>query len=168
MANLEFTPEQLDAAKNEVSQLYMGDMLGKALGGLQSEETRDQLWTEVATTHAPFSERITALRQSFKTVSETERAYGPQLRNVGTLPFRQVEDIAAREFLGDVLFSRLIKAPGYLDYGIEMPEEARSMAQEMGMQQGWRVEPGIRTTLDQAVEATLVGRLRFQYQPKQR
>lgn len=165
MNNPEFIPEQLEAARDEVAALYMGDQMEKVLGGFQGEDTRDQLWAETANTHTPFTEKITGLRQAFKGVAETEKAYGPQLAQVGRLPFRQVEDILAQDFLRDVLFSRITLRPGYIDYGIEMPTEVQSMAQELGFKEGFRAEPGVKVTLDQTVEAVLVGRLRFQYQP---
>lgn len=44
-----------------------------------------------------------------------------------------------------------------------MPEEAGAMAIEMGFDGGWRQEPATKVTVDQAVEAVLVGRLRFQH-----
>lgn len=164
MANPEFTPEQLNEAKSKVTALFMGDQMEKVLGRFQGEETRDRLWNEAANTHRPFTERISGLRRSFKVVAETQNTYGPPFQDIAKLPFMRVEDIMAKEFLGDVLFSRMTQSPGYLDYGIEMLDEAQAMAIELGFEQGWRAEPGTKITLDQAVEATLVGRLRFQYQ----
>ena len=107
MNNPEFTPEQLEAARGEVAALYMGDQMEKALGGFQGEETRDRLWVEAANIHTPFAERISTLRQSFKVVAETQKAYPASVQNIAKLLFMGLEDMMAREFLGDVLFSRM-------------------------------------------------------------
>lgn len=99
MANVEFTPEQLEAARTQVTHLVLGDQMEKHLGGLHGEEARDEYWSEAAQTHTPFAEKITSLRQALKVVTETQDAYGPQFRQIATLPFMQVEDMIAKMFL---------------------------------------------------------------------
>lgn len=158
--------ETLPKAVSEVVGLYLGDQL-TALLGTQGTELRDELWNRKAQEFPTFSDKITELRERMKVVGETKKAYPPQLASVTCMPFMRLEDVMAREFLGDVLFSRMTESQGYLDYGLNPGDEAKTMGDEMGLLEGWRSDQAKGVTLEKAVESVLKGTLRVTYQPKE-
>jgi len=95
-----------------------------------------------------------------------KKAYPPSITVSTRIPFRQVGDEMAREFLGDVLFSRMTASQGYLDYGMDLAEESQVMAGEMGIKEGWRSAPAANVTLENSVGAALTGALRVTHSAK--
>lgn len=158
--------ETLPKAVSEVVKLYLGDQLTTMLG-TQGTELRDELWNRKAQEFPTFSDKITELRERMKVVGETKKAYPPQITIVSHIPFMGIEDIMAKEFLGDVLFSRMTESQGYLDYGLDAGDEAKTMSDEMGLLEGWRSDQAKGVTLEKAVESVLKGTLRVKYQPKE-
>jgi len=157
------TQEMLSKATRDVVGLYMGDQLGAMLG-TQGAEQRDEFWAETAQEHSAFSGKIHGLRDAMKVVGETKKAYPPQIASVTRIPFMSLEDQMAREFLGDVLFSRMTASQGYMDYGMNPAEEAQSMATEIGLAEGWRSSQAKGVTLERAVSTVLQGGLRVAHQ----
>jgi hypothetical protein len=159
--------EMLGKATHKVVGLYMGDQLSAMLG-TQGEDQRDEAWQGVAQEQSAFGEQIRGLRERMKVVAETKKAYPPQIASVTRLPFMGVADQMAREFLGDVLFSRMTASRGYMDYDLSPAEEAQGMASEMGLQEGWRSEQAKGVTLEKSVGKVLQGGLRVAHQPRPR
>ncbi len=93
-----------------------------------------------------------------------KKVYPPQQAFVIRMPFWNVEDKIAKEFLGDVLFSRMTESQGYIDDRLKPVVEARAMASEMGLQEGWSSEQAKSVTLEQVVSRVLQGGLRVAYQ----
>jgi hypothetical protein len=158
--NPEFTPSQIAAAKRKIANLYTGDNLFKVFRS--DESRRDALWEQAAREYTPFADKINALRESLKIVDATLEEYPTQATH-SRIMFGEVEDDLARYFLADVLISRKTREPKFIDYNIDEWGELNQMAQDLGFEKGWRVEPATKITLDEVVEATLVGRLRFQH-----
>lgn len=162
------TPEQLamlPKAVNEVVGVYMGDQLSMMLG-TQGVDQRDESWLQVAKEFSAFEAKISELRGRMKVIAETKKAYPPVITAQSRIPFTQVGDEMAREFLGDVLFSRMTASQGYLDYGMDLAEESQVMATEMGIKEGWRSAPAAKVTLESAVSSALTGALRVTHVPK--
>jgi hypothetical protein len=154
--------EMLKTATHAVAALYLGDQL-TAMQGTQGEDQRDEVWQRVAQELSAFGEPIRGLREAMKGVAETKKAY-PFLTPVIRMPFMGVDNQPAREFLGDVLVSRIAPSRGYIDAA----EELQSMASEMGLPQGWQSEQAKGVTLEQAVGKVLQGSLRVGQQPPPR
>lgn len=126
---------------------------------------RDEIWTEATPELGIYAEKAEELRNAIKIVAETKKAYPPQIVSISKIPFANLKDRMAIEYLSDVLFSRMIKSQGYLDYGIDMAAESDVMAQEMGIEHGWRSEPAKEVTLEEAISATQTGELKMKHQP---
>jgi hypothetical protein len=122
---------------------------------------RDQMWQRAAQENSAFGDQIRGVREAMKVVEETKKAYPEPISTAMLLPFRAVEDHVARDFLGDVLFSRMISSPGYLDYGLKHVDEAQSMASELGLQEGWQSEQAKGITLKQSIGKVLQGDVRI-------
>lgn len=152
--------EMLPKAVREVAGLYLGDQLGNLLR-TQSPEQRDQFWRETTQEFGPFSEKITGLRQALKSADITKKAYVEPITNVMRLHFADVEDQAARELLTDLLFARTSTSPGYMDYSMEVVDEAVAIASELGSGEGLRSETMKSVDLDRAVEGVLSGSLKL-------
>ncbi len=162
------TPEQLamlPKAVNEVGGVYMGDQLSMMLG-TQGVDQRDECWSQVAKEFPAFEAKIGELRERMKVIAETKKAYPPVITAQSRIPFTQLDDKMAKEFLGDVLFSRMTDSQGYLAYDMELADASQVMATEMGIKEGWRSAPAAKVTLESAVSATLTGALRVAHVPK--
>lgn len=162
------TPEQLallPKAVNKVIGVYMGDQLSMMLG-TQGVDQRDEAWSHTAQEFPAYADKITELRGRMKVIAETKKAYPPVITALSRIPFTQVDDKMAREFLGDVLFSRMTASQGYIDYGMDMAQESEVMAGEMGIKEGWRSGPAAGVTLESAVGASLTSALRITHLPK--
>ncbi|KKT87042.1 MAG: hypothetical protein UW86_C0011G0014 [Microgenomates group bacterium GW2011_GWA1_Microgenomates_45_10] len=155
--------ELLPKAVREVSGLYLGDQLANLLR-TQPPEQRDQFWQQTAQEFGPFSEKITGLREAVKSADVTKKAYPEPVGNVMRLHFSGVGDDAARELLTDLLFARTTTSPGYMDYGMEVVEEARAMTTELGVGEGLRGEGMKSVNLDKVVEGVLSGSLKLSRQ----
>lgn len=163
MPEVPITPEMqemLPKAVHEVTGMVLGDNLNNLLRG-QSQEQRDGFWQDTAGEFPPFSERIAGLREALKRAEVTKRAYPEPVANVMTLHFVGTQDQMARSFLTDVLFARTITSPGYMDYEMDVVQEAEQMAKELGVQDGLRGEQMKKLTLDNAVGAALAGSLKL-------
>lgn len=169
MSEVDSSPEQQEAlskATHEVVALYMGDQMEALLGGFQGQETRDSLWAETAQEYPAYADKIRELRQATQAAAADKKAYAPQVINLMKLSFMTLEDPMAQEYLGDVVLARMTTHPGYLDYGMNPAQVVPAMAEEMGIQGGWRSEEAKKVTLENAVSATLAGKLKVSYQPK--
>lgn len=152
--------EMLPKAVKEVGGLYLGDQLSNLLR-TQPPEQRDQFWRETAKEFGPFSEKITGLRQALKNADVTKNAYSGPVANVMQLHFSDVDDRVARGLLTDLLFARTITSPGYMDYEMEVVEEAVVMATELGSGEGLRGQAMKSVDLDRVVESVLSGSLKL-------
>jgi hypothetical protein len=157
--------EMLNKASGEVVGLYIGDQMGALLG--TGAEQRDEVWAETAQENPAFGEQIRGLRKSLNVVSETKKGYPPVIAAQSGIPFMGLEDKMATNFLGDVLLARMSSSPGYIDMGMDVVTESKSMATEMGLQEGWRSEQARGVTVEKAVGKVLEGRLRVKHQPQQ-
>lgn len=156
------TPEQkamLPKAVSEVIGLYTGDQLSILLG-TQGTAQRDEAWSHGAQEFPAFADKMAELRRAMKVVAETKKAYPPNITAISRIPFAKVGDSMARDFLGDVLFSRMTASEGYMDYDIDIAEESQAMAGEMGIKDGWRSGQATNVSLESAIGATLMGTLR--------
>jgi len=144
----------------KVGELYLGDQLSNLLR-TQTPERRDQSWQETAQEFGSFSERITGLRQALKSAYTTKEAYPEPITNVMGLHFADVEDQVARGLLSDLLFARTITSPGYIDYSMEVVEEAQAMATELGRNEGLRGEAMKSVGLNKVIGSVLSGDLKL-------
>lgn len=163
MTEVSITPEMqemLPKAVHEVTGLYLGDSLNNLLKG-QSPQQRDSFWQETAKEFSPFAEKITALRTTLKGAEVTKNAYPGPITAVMGVHFSAAGDEMARSLLTDVLFARTSASPGYMDYGMNVVEEAEAMVTELGVQGGLRAEQMKGLTLDKTVESILTGSLKL-------
>jgi hypothetical protein len=103
-------------------------------------------------------------------VEETKKQYPPDFEKATIVPFNGITDRSAANFLGDVLMSRMIDSPGYINN-----EPAKSalaileMADEMGLPEGgWRSQQARGIRLSDVTVAFLQGRLRVTPAPQQK
>jgi|GEM_PF-6140502 len=83
---------------------------------------------------------------------------------MGNVYFGSVQKETARDFLGDVLISRLATPQGdTIETKINPVNETAAMAAELGVQGGWRSEEAKRVTLEYAVAAVLTGKLALRH-----
>jgi len=144
----------------KVGGLYLGDQLSNLLR-TQPPEQRDQFWQETAREFESFSERITGLREALKSADITKKAYPESITNVMRLHFADVEDRTARELLTDLLFARTSTSPGYMDYKMDVVEEAQAMATELGSNEGLRGEAMKSVNLNKVIGSVLTGDLKL-------
>lgn len=156
--------EALSRATKVVLGLYLGDKVSILLG-TQGAEMRDEIWTKATPELGIYADKAKELRSAMKVVAETKKAYPPQIESISKIPFVNLEDRVATEYLSDMLFSRMIKSQGYLDYDINMVDVSDLMATEMGIMEGWRSEQAKEVTLENAIGATLEGKLKITHQP---
>ncbi|MDP3724098.1 MAG: hypothetical protein Q8R11_00530 [bacterium] len=152
--------KMLPEAIRIVVAVYIGDQLSNLLETLTPEQ-RDQCWRETARKLEPFSEKITCLRQAIKDAHTTKEAYPKPVIVLMQRHFRGVEDIVVRELLTDLLFARTVRSPGYMDYGMEVVDEAEAMATELDSGEGLQGKAMKSVDLDQVIESVLSGNLRL-------
>ena len=83
------------------------------------------------------------------------------------LHFSAVSDEMAKMLLTDILFTRVTKLPGSMDYSIKPYDEALEMVKELGAQDGLREGQIKGVSLNQAIGAVLTGSLGDSYQVPQ-
>lgn len=155
--------EMLHKATEGVAGLYLGDQVSNLLR-TQSPEQRDDYWNRAVQEYAPFGENIRGLREVLKVADVTKKAYPAPIGTVMALHFSGVSDETAKMLLTDILFARVTKSPGYMDYSIEPYSEAQEIVKELGVQDGLRGEQVKSVSLNQAIGAVLTGSLRTSYQ----
>jgi len=87
--------------------------------------------------------------------------YPEPVTNVMRLHFSGVEDQAARMLLTDLLFARIITSPGYIDYNMNIVDEAEAMAAELDSGEGLQGEAMKSVSLDKIIESILYGNLKL-------
>ena len=111
-------------------------------------------------------ENAATLRERLKAVNKAKAAYGPHLTTALNACFLSVQDTAARGFLTDILFSRMLGPTGRIDDPTSAPREAQAMASELGLEEGWRGEEGKGMIIETPVFSVLEGKLRAAPQPQ--
>ena len=152
--------EKMLGMVKRVGGLYVGDLVSNLFRN-QPPEQRDQFWQETAREFESFSERITGLREALKSADITKKAYPESITNVMRLHFADVEDRTARELLTDLLFARTSTSPGYMDYKMDVVEEAQAMATELGSNEGLRGEAMKSVNLNKVIGSVLTGDLKL-------
>lgn len=152
--------EMLPKAVHEVAGLYMGDQLANLLR-TQPPEQRDEFWGKTAQEFPPFSEKINGLREELKNADVTKKAYPEPVVAAMGLHFSTIEDRAARMLLTDLLFARTMESPGYMDYKMNVVEEAEAMTTELGIQGGLFGEKMKEIKLDNVIGSVLTGKLKL-------
>ncbi len=156
--------EVLPEAAEAVSDLYMGDQLG-ALLSTQGAEKRDDIWNETAQEFPAFSEKIKELRERLKVIAEVKKTSSDAVATTTRIPFREIEDEMARDFLGDVFFSRMITPQKQMD-NLNPLDEVKAMGKEMQLRNGWHGEDAKKITINNIAGSVLQGKLRITHQPK--
>jgi hypothetical protein len=157
----------LAKSTHEVKELYITDQ-GDAIRRNQAAELRDAAWQRAAQENSVFNEQIEALRKALRVAEEGKRAYTPAMKHQMMVAFLMINDPGARRLLADVLFSRMSRAPGHMNYAMSIAQEATKMGTEIGLKNGWESEHAKTITLEQSLRNVLRGRLRVVYQPDQR
>lgn len=155
--------EMLSKAAHEVSRLYKRDNLARMLG-TQTLQQREESWTESARKHSAFSEQIAGLRQAVQAADATKKEYPEPVPGVLESKFSGVKDKAARMLLTDILFARTITSPGYMDFSMNVTEEADAMVRELSAEEGLGDGKLNQVTLVNAVKSVLTGNLKLSRQ----
>jgi hypothetical protein len=150
--------KSLAEAVDQISGLIAGDKLGAILGTANPEQ-REEFWSRDALAFPLFSDKITALRKTLVSVEYTKKQYPKPVTAIMGMNFLEVEDMGARTLLVDILWGRMIKSPGYMNYEMDSVAESRVMEKEMGGSEQIK-----KISFEKVVEALLIGKLKFSKQ----
>ena len=152
--------EKMLGMVKRVGGLYVGDLVSNLFRN-QPPEQRDQFWQETAREFESFSERITGLREALNSANITKKANPEHIIGAMRLRFVFVEDQMARELLTDLLLARTSTSPGFMDYKMNVEEEAQAMAEELGSNKGLRREAMKSVDLNKVIGSVLTGDLKL-------
>lgn len=152
--------EGIAKAVNEVTRMYLDDQLGDVLYN-ESTEQRNRRWRDVASGCNPFSQKVIDLREALNVGVATKKAFLESITRTVFSYFSAVGNEDGRQLLTELLFARVSKRPGYIDYGTDILVEAKSMAAEMNGECDLRSEAMKKLDLDEIVKKVLAGDLKL-------
>lgn len=133
--------------------------------GEKGEKLRDGLWRDAASEFTDFSDKITELGKTLKDSNLKKKKF-PDITKDTRFYFVNVEQGLARDFLGDILLTRITPSGKYMDTGYT---EAREMTSEIT---GTRTEKPLcsmqfrKTTIEQAISSVLQRKLKLKSTPQ--
>lgn len=152
-------PQQIEKAANEVGQLYALDTIARELD-TGEDANRGPAWSELAEEFPEFSEQIQALNKAL-TLAYAKKIGNPLLNSATEKPFEMVSDVVTKSLLGDILCGRLIMPPNTFDATVDMDDEAKQMATELAIPEGWSNPQAKSLTPKTIFKAVLSGTLRI-------
>jgi hypothetical protein len=175
-----------DQNTGEVTHLYVYDPYKEKTEKLYDEhwtDTAEELynkhWTDTAEKHPEFKEKIIELGEAMKIANHIKKENlnptKPNFNRTLCDPpyFSHVENQGAKDFLTDILFSRMTRAKGnYLEEDSEIQNQVESMGTEMELiGESWWIfndsQETKKVTLKQTMTKVLKGKLRVTYQEPQ-
>jgi hypothetical protein len=152
--------EMLTVVSTRVAQQYVMEQ-NLLSSQPENREPVAEVWDVIAQEHPPFAGKITLLKERLQTVAETRKKY-PGYAYAGMVgQFGNVHDPFAKNFLGNILLSRVISFKNYFDGSVDWSMEASLMASELGLEHGWESQKARSLSFKHVVESVLLDRLRI-------
>lgn len=155
--------QRLPEAIKRVALLYVGDQVVNTLGdeSPQSQEVRDKIWQDTAKEfNGQLAGKITELRRTLVTAYITAKTFPWTTGDIAKKRFKGFKDDTA-SLLAHLLIARITKEPGFIDYSIDVKEEAADIVRELGSNEELGGEGIESITLERVITLILTDKLKL-------